>query len=102
MRESTSLRLVMRLKLTQRGENGLFNVEELLRAHRTRIRKIADGRLRSAPEVPYVEPHNTWVLNHPGTLLVIPVGDLAQHVLAGLCYYCRNGICFMTMCMAQR
>jgi hypothetical protein len=44
------------------------------------------------PEVPHVEPHNTWVVNHPGTLLVIPVGDLAQHVLLNLCYMLQNGL----------
>jgi hypothetical protein len=81
-------------ELTERGKSGLFNVEDQLKAHRARIRKIADGRLKIPTEVPYVEPHNTWVLNHPGTLLVIPVGDLAQHVLAGLCYYAQNGVCF--------
>jgi len=41
---------------------------------------------------PYTEAHNTWVVNHPGTLLVIPVGDLAQHVLLNLCYMLQNGI----------
>ena len=52
------------------------------------------GTLKIPPKVPYLEAHNTWVVNHPGTTLVIPVGDLAQHVLAGLCYYAQNGICF--------
>lgn len=62
--------------------------------HRSRVRKINDGRLKIPPQLPYVEAHNTWVVNHPGTTLVIPVGDLAQHVLAGLCYYTQNKICF--------
>lgn len=39
-----------------------------------------------------IEAHNTWVVNHPGTLLVIPVGDLAQHVLLNLCYMPQNGL----------
>jgi hypothetical protein len=43
------------------------------------------------PEVPYVEPHNTWVVNQPGTLLVLPVADLAQHLLLNLCYFLQNG-----------
>lgn len=62
---------------------------EHLRKH---VRKVYDGRLRLPPEVPYVEAHNTWVVNQPGTLLVIPVGDLAQHVLLNLCYMLQNGI----------
>ncbi len=32
------------------------------------------------------------MVNNPGTLLVIPVGDLAQHVLLNLCYMLQNGI----------
>lgn len=81
-------------ELVERTEKGLFDVDALLEAHRARIRKIADGRLKVPPEVPYMEPHNTWAVNHPGTTLIIPVGDLAQHVLATLCYFTQNGICF--------
>ncbi len=32
------------------------------------------------------------VVNRPGTCLVIPVGDLAQHVLLNLCYMLQNGL----------
>ncbi|MEJ2422642.1 MAG: hypothetical protein P8018_13240 [Acidobacteriota bacterium] len=73
-------------------EEGLQDLESIMRALRERVRKIQDGRLRLPSEVPYVEPHNTWVVNHPGTLLVIPVGDLAQHVLLNLCYMLQNGL----------
>jgi hypothetical protein len=52
---------------------------------------VREGRLGVPPEVPHVEPHNTWVVNQPGTLLVIPVADLAQHVLLALCYFLQNG-----------
>jgi hypothetical protein len=34
-------------ELTRRSENGTFNTEELTKAHRARIRKIADGRLKN-------------------------------------------------------
>jgi hypothetical protein len=37
--------------------------------------------------------HNPWCVNRPGSTLVIPVGDLAQHSLAGLCYLVQNGAC---------
>ncbi|RXE55591.1 hypothetical protein ABH15_04815 [Methanoculleus taiwanensis] len=73
--------------------DGRIEPEELLAAHRSRITKIADGRLKLPAEVPYVEGHNTWVANHPGSTLIIPVGDLAQHTLAALCYYLQNGQC---------
>jgi len=80
--------------LAERSECGEFDLDDLLKAHRSRIKKLYDGRLKLPPEIPYVEPHNTWVVNHPGTTLIIPVGDLAQHVLAAICYYTQNGICF--------
>jgi hypothetical protein len=30
-----------------------------------------------------------WLIS-PGTLLIIPVADLAQHLLLGLCYFLQN------------
>ena len=38
-----------------------------------------------------MEGHNTWIANHEGSTFVIPVGDLAQHVLATICYFTQNG-----------
>lgn len=81
-------------ELARRSGNGTFDTRELLKAHRGRIRKIAEGRLKIPSETPYIEAHNTWVVNRPGTTLIIPVADLAQHVLAGICYYTQNGVCF--------
>jgi hypothetical protein len=75
-----------------RQADGSLDLQAVLEALKNRIRKIQDGRLRLPAEVPYVEPHNTWVVNRPGTLLVIPVGDLAQHVLLNLCYMLQNGL----------
>lgn len=77
-----------------RADDGSLNPQAVLGAVKDRTRKIADGRLRLPMVVPHLEAHNTWVANHPGTLLVIPVGDLAQHVLLGLCYYLQNGTVF--------
>ena len=77
----------------ERREDGSLDPDELLGALKGHIRRISDGRrMELPPEVPYTEPHNTWVVNHPGTLLVIPVGDLAQHVLLNLCYMLQNGL----------
>jgi hypothetical protein len=75
----------------ERGEDGSLDLEAVFRALHGQNRKLKDGRLGLPFEVPYVEAHNTWVVNHPGTLLVIPVGDLAQHILLGLCYLLQNG-----------
>jgi hypothetical protein len=79
--------------LTERKDEGVPDLETLLSVHRSRIRKIAGGRLHIPARTPYMEGHNTWVVNRPGSLLVIPVGDLAQHLIAGLCYYLQNGSC---------
>lgn len=78
--------------LAEGKRDGSFDLAALLDAHRGRVRKLQEGRLGLPPEVPYTEAHNTWVANHPGTLLVIPVGDLAQHVLLNLCYMLQNGL----------
>ena len=40
---------------------------------------------------PYIEGHNTWIANHKDSILIIPVGDLAQHMLAIICFYTQNG-----------
>jgi hypothetical protein len=76
----------------ERQGDGSLDFQAALDAVRGSIKKIQDGRLRLPPEVPYTEPHNTWVANQPGTLLVIPVGDLSQHVLLMLCYMLQNGL----------
>jgi hypothetical protein len=75
-----------------RNKDGSLDFKTILNALKSRIKKIQDGRLRLPSEVPYTEAHNTWVFNKPGTLLVIPVGDLSQHVLLNLCYMLQNGL----------
>lgn len=75
-----------------RDADGSLSLEAVVASTAERVRKIQDGRLRVPREAPYTEPHNTWVVNHPGTFLVIPVADLAQHVLLNLCYMLQNGV----------
>lgn len=79
--------------LAERAENGTLSVKELLEVHRPRIRKLSDKRINLPPREPYMEGHNTWVVNRPGSLLVIPVGDVAQHAIANLCFFTQNGYC---------
>ncbi|NLF31037.1 MAG: hypothetical protein GX591_09145 [Planctomycetes bacterium] len=76
----------------ERRADGGLDFDEVLSALRGCVRRVHPGRLRLPPRTPQVEPHNTWVVNHPGTLLVIPVGDLAQQVLLALCYMLQNGL----------
>src|SRR6266487_1970719 len=49
--------------------------ELMVERHRDRVRKLSDGRLYLPAEEPYLEGHNTWCVNVPGSLLVIPVLD---------------------------
>jgi hypothetical protein len=65
--------------------------ELMVERHRDRLRKLSDGRLYLPAEEPYLEGHNTWCVNVPGSLLVIPVADIAQHLLAILCFFTQNG-----------
>ena len=76
---------------TDRAPDGSLSFDAALEAVKSRLKKVREGRLGVPPQVPHVEPHNTWVVNQPGTLLVIPVADLAQHVLLALCYFLQNG-----------
>jgi hypothetical protein len=69
-----------------RAADGSLNVEAFVENVRHSVRKLHDGRLQFPSEVPYTEAHNTWVFNKPSTLVVIPVGDLAQHMLLNICY----------------
>jgi hypothetical protein len=77
--------------LAERKADGSLEPAEMLEAHRSRIRKLADGRLNIPPQEPYMEGHNTWCVNRPGSLLLIPVGDIAQHMIAILCFLVQNG-----------
>ena len=79
--------------LTERAGDGSVDPIALLEAHRSRIRRLSTGRLHLPAEEPYMEGHNTWCVNRPGSLLMFPVGDLAQHQLAVLCFLVQNGYC---------
>ncbi len=79
--------------LAERDPDGTMDPSALLDAHRGRIRKLSDSRLQLPARTPHFEGHNTWCANVPGSLLVIPVADLAQHHLANLCYLVQNGQC---------
>ena len=73
-------------------QDGRVDLEEFLAVHKKRIRKLSNKRLHIPLEEPYIEGHNTWIANHEGSTLVIPVGDLAQHMLATISFYTQNGL----------
>ena len=53
--------------------------------------RISDARLELPREEPYMEGHNTWIGNHPGSLLAFPVADLAEHLMENLWFFAANG-----------
>ncbi len=67
------------------------HLDAWVEAHRARIVKLADGRLNIPAKAPHMEEHNTWSANVPGSTLVIPVADVAQHTLLLLLYLVQNG-----------
>ena len=71
--------------------DGAADLDGWLEAHRARIVKLADGRLNIPAEMPHMEGHNTWCANVPGSTLVWPVADVAQHVILYLLYLVQNG-----------
>ncbi len=69
------------------------DLETYLEAHKARIVKLRDGRMNT-PRVPqHMEMHNDWCANVPGSTLMMPVSDLAQHMILVLCYLVQNGAC---------
>ncbi|MGH3402067.1 MAG: hypothetical protein ACRDRJ_06035 [Streptosporangiaceae bacterium] len=71
--------------------DGKVDLDDWLAATAARFRKLSNDRLYLPREEPYLEGHNTWIANAPGSLLVIPVADLAQHLLANLAFFAQNG-----------
>jgi hypothetical protein len=67
--------------------------ELMVERHRHLVRKLSDQRLHIPRAEPWMEGHNTWIANEPGSLLVIPVADIAQHHIANLCFFTQNGFC---------
>jgi hypothetical protein len=53
--------------------------------------RISDARLELPREEPYMEGHNIWIGNHPGSLLAFPVADLAEHLMENLWFFAANG-----------
>ena len=72
------------------SEGSLLNA---LEAHGKRVRKLSDKRIPTPPREPYIIAHNTWCANVPGSTLIIPVGDVAQQMIALLCFLVQNGHC---------
>ena len=76
-----------------KAAHGETDLNAYLDAHRQRIVKIADGRLKTPAQPQHMEMHNEWCGNVPGSTLIIPVADVAQHILLALCYFVQNGVC---------
>ncbi len=71
--------------------DGSVDLKAWTEADRARIVKLADERLNIPAPMPYMEGHNTWCANVPGSTLIWPVADVAQHVILLLLYLVQNG-----------
>lgn len=77
---------------SERKADGSLALDGYVENVRSRVKKLQVGRLKFPSEMPFTEAHNTWVFNKPSTFLVIPVGDLSQHVLLSVLYMLQNGL----------
>nr|WP_306268074.1 hypothetical protein [Pararhizobium sp. IMCC3301] len=73
--------------------DGSTDLKACFDEHKSRIVKLADGRLHTPARPEHMEMHNEWCANVPGSTLIIPVADLAQHMILALCYLVQNGAC---------
>lgn len=74
-------------------DDGKTDLRAYLDEHKSRIVKLAEGRLKIPASPQHMEMHNEWCANVPGSMLIIPVADLAQHMILALCYLVQNGAC---------
>ena len=74
-------------------QDGETDLQAYLDAHRARIVKLADSRLHLPRAPQHMETHNEWCANVPGSTLIVPVADLAQHMILVLAYLVQNGAC---------
>jgi hypothetical protein len=77
--------------MTPAATDGTIDLKSWTERHRARIVKLADGRMNIPAAMPYMEGHNTWCANVPGSTLIWPVADVAQHVILLLLYLVQNG-----------
>jgi hypothetical protein len=71
-------------------EDGRVDPVAWIEAHGSRIHRLSDRRLALPPE--RFTPHNQWGASRPGTLLVIPVTDVAEMFLAALALGVARGV----------
>jgi len=76
-----------------RKGSGETDLKAYLEEHKSRIVKLADGRLKTPAQPQHMEMHNEWCGNVPGSTFIMPVADLAQHMVLSLCYLVQSGAC---------
>lgn len=75
------------------SSSGDTDLKAYLDEHQSRIVKLADNRLKTPTQPQHMEMHNEWCGNVAGSTFIIPVADLAQHMVLSLCYLVQNGAC---------
>jgi hypothetical protein len=77
--------------LVEPAADGTIALDSWLNAHRPCVQKLSDKRLHLPPNC--MDAHNAWCANVPGSTLLMPVADLAQHLIGVLCFMVQNGGC---------
>ena len=77
--------------LVEPAADGTVDSDAWLAAHRRCIQQLSHQRLHLPPTA--MDAHNTWCANVPGSTLLIPVADPAQHLIGVLCFMVQNGGC---------
>lgn len=79
------------------SENAPTNAETsqgpVVQGERSSLHRLYEDRLNLPPHAPHVSPHNRWSFNRPGSLVIFPVSDVAQYLLALLLNYVERGVC---------
>ena len=76
-----------------KDESDNVDLNAYFNRHKSRIVKLSDGRLKTPASPEHMEMHNEWCANIPGSTLIMPVANLAEHHLLALCYLVQNGAC---------
>ncbi len=77
--------------LIEPGPDGTVDLEAWLAAQRSCIHPIRPTRLVLPANA--MDAHNRWCANVAGSTLLIPVADLAQHLIGVFCFLVQNGGC---------
>jgi hypothetical protein len=85
-----------------RAPDGSLSFDAALEAVKSRLKKVREGRLGVPPQVPHVEPHNTWVVNQPARCSSSRWPTWRSTSSSPCATFCRMAPSSVTTCMVAR